>query len=934
MTIRFKCQCGMTWGIPDEHAGEEGRCPICKRTFRVPGKRKPITREGTTHASGEIVCAECGRRLPAREVIKVRDHVVCRACLEGGSTGDESVTDSQRLRQVLLEEAGSTARFEPPRRRKGRKRGPLIAIVATCGVLCVGALILLLIVLSGGEGAPPEGVISRPGPLDAAGSPGRGTAQPETSSGTAPEFPANVPPLPDALEELRSRFTGEVVVILKETEVRVPSPHGGKDRDTRPCPMIARVRCPDGAVWRFGITGLHVRDSGGDDWTYEEMKQAFGKNLKERMIKRLRDLGMDVRVSARGRAAASGLTLNVHVKYACAVAGFQVDLPLQTDLPRGTFGSTSGDYRELTLAPQGEDSLGTPVDAPEPEETFPYGLEVTLVSAEWRDGTRRLPSLKSVQWTPPRPRRMTALHTEIRLERMEGFRNPLTGETIGSGWTPDTRHAYVRYGDIDISDQIEDGCAFLAKGLVPPWDAWRRVWDLSATDEDVLVCHWEALMNLGVADDVAEVVASGTYGLPPISARALKRLMEQTDRAGWMREFLQSEAEPYREWAMINCVRLCDVRAAWILADILASRPEAISERARDAIRAAMESTDKAAWVRPFADVPSGSWRDRAVRNLARLNDRRSAKIFADWLAQPQRPTGEDLELVVCAVINTPATVALPHANSLIKAGRVARFAHLSEVSNCLLLDRGNAVRVLGWLLREGTEEQRIGALEQAAQAGFTECAPTVAALATSSAETDADMIANAVLALRKLAPERAADVLLALTRRLAQSAIGGDRVSPSYGLRRNRSFDTLADVVTGELARSGDPRAGPGLVKVLRSPDGTTRMAVIAALKVLDDPDTVEPLVAYRTELRTRKAKERDRDARDELKREHEAVCDALSTLGRYKSMLSEARTFFAHGKLNEARLRCEAIVRDKPACRLAAEARELLKKIEAAGR
>jgi len=89
MAIVVACTCGKRFSAKDEHGGKLAKCPACGRALVIPNPGAKATSQQSARKTSEgRPCVICGEQVPADEVARGQERILCKGCLPAGTRHD------------------------------------------------------------------------------------------------------------------------------------------------------------------------------------------------------------------------------------------------------------------------------------------------------------------------------------------------------------------------------------------------------------------------------------------------------------------------------------------------------------------------------------------------------------------------------------------------------------------------------------------------------------------------------------------------------------------------------------------------------------------------------------------------------------------------------------------------------------------------------
>ena len=365
------------------------------------------------------------------------------------------------------------------------------------------------------------------------------------------------------------------------------------------------------------------------------------------------------------------------------------------------------------------------------------------------------------------------------------------------------------------------------------------------------------------------------------------------------------------------------------VAEALAAEPDRLPKPSAGALASVLqEEHANPDWATPFLAL-SGPTADAALIGLTRQPTEANEKYFLQWVASPAGHSPESVQAACCALIDLGRPG--PEVNALIDTRAVRAFSEVRSPSGCLAFPPQTAQTVLDWLIRNGTEGQRVGAAAAVAEGNIEKLQEAVRQFVSQSLGPDPATISRLCKGIENAQSPFAFEILSSVAQRqLMETAVGDDFPPPALlssargPVAAVRFSRTVAGLVCAGLARFDKFEAGKVLMQLMQSPSPATRVCAVETLMALDDVDAS-------TDIRTRYEllSKQERNAYEQ--QEWELLNPAKNKLCRYYVPLLSAETAVKNGlNLKEVIQTCEDIIRENASPSVVERATELKRQAE----
>jgi hypothetical protein len=363
--------------------------------------------------------------------------------------------------------------------------------------------------------------------------------------------------------------------------------------------------------------------------------------------------------------------------------------------------------------------------------------------------------------------------------------------------------------------------------------------------------------------------------------------------------------------------------------ELLTAKPERLPRSSTEMLVSVLkEERCSPQWASPFLAV-RGPFADAALICLTRQAKEENQKDFLEWVTRPAGHSPESVEAACCALIDLGRPS--PEVNALIESRAVEEFSGVRSPRGSLAFPPQTAQIVLEWLIRNGTDSQRIGAVVAAVTGGKSkELQGEVRAFVSHSLRSDPQSLYALCKGIEKEQSPLAFDILSSVARQLMQSDAGDHFLPPAAFAEGNvppstmRFSRTVAALVCAGLARFDRFEAGKTLARLIQSPGPATRYCAIETLMTLDDVDASKEIRARFDFL-----SKQPRNAYEA--QEWELLNPLKNKLYRYDVPLLSAENALMNGvRTKEAIEICDRIIRENPSPTLVERARNLKSQAE----
>ena len=824
--------------------------------------------------------------------------------------GKSSAATELRIKTVadksgyaIAEDTTPPADFAKPQRRAKK----LVGMAAGVLVLLILFAVVIMYGLSGKKTPPPaKAVPLEQVVLEAAerrgSSPAKRApvvnAQPEVlppstaSPVSPPELAVPPPDMPPALKEAALALTDKALVEVEVAEA-------ASDSASPQTPILT----PTGDLM-LDMTNLHVRDKSDADASLQEMRTASRSAVFESVAAGLREKGLtpvEAGQSAPAKPGEPHSRLRIDLRATPAWAGFSFregpamnnSTPVQPGQPL---------RRQPRMRP--EHDIQFTRRGPSAPPSSPVRLWERLLSGGLTmdarftlDGNWSALAADDVQ--------AEALPCGLRLSIVR-----LVWE-VG-----DRTHALV--GRSAEADATLSGDAAEAGGALP-FHRPKQIREIQLTgrmapDRTCLISGFCQYEDVDLHDGAAEAgkLVAGLLAGP---------------EADWNTVWDGKAGRDPLAGACRNILRLDGGPA---LVEAMTAAPDRLPRPSADALAMVLKAKDSSPeWAIPFLALP-GPCGDAALIGLARQAKEENEKYFLQWVAAPKAHSPESVQAACCALIDLGRPG--PEVNALIDERTVNAFSEVRSPRASLAFPPQTAQTVLVWLIRNGTDSQRIAAVAAAVDGNVENLQDSVRAFVGRSLGSDPTTLCRLCKGIEKARTPLAFEILSLVAERQLLHSDAGDGFPPPETLPEaggppaaGRYSRTVAALVCAGLARFGRFEAGKVLEPLIRSPGPATRYCAIETLIALDDVDACADIRARFEEL--------GKQARNAYEQqEWELVNPVRNTLCRYYIPLLTARNSVKNGvNLKEAIETCEGIIKEDPSPADVKDAQELKRKAEA---
>ena len=320
---------------------------------------------------------------------------------------------------------------------------------------------------------------------------------------------------------------------------------------------------------------------------------------------------------------------------------------------------------------------------------------------------------------------------------------------------------------------------------------------------------------------------------------------------------------------------------------------------------------------------------DAALIGLARQAKEEDEKYFLQWAAAPAGHSPESIQAACCALIDIGRPG--PEVIALIDAHTVKAFFEVRSPRGSLAFPPQAAQTVLDWLIRDGTDRQRIAAVAAAVDGNIEKLRGSVQAFVGRSLGSDPAALCRLCQGIEKSQSPLAFEILSSVAQRQLMQSDAGDRFPPPAALSdeggpppAGRYSRTVAARVCAGLARFDKFEAGKVLAPLMQSPGPATRYCAIETLIALDDVDAA-PEIRARFDLLSKQS----RDAYEQ--EEWGLLTPIKNKLCRYDVPLLSADNAVKNGVNPKGVIEtCDNIIRENPSPTLVKRARDLKSRAE----
>jgi hypothetical protein len=756
------------------------------------------------------------------------------------------------------------------------------------------------------------------------------------------------PPLPSA-PELPPALKEAAGALANKARVEVEVDEAAAEAVAEQMPILT----PAGD-FMLDLTNLHVRDKNDNDESLQEMQSEIGSAVAESLAAQLREKGLTP-VETEASAAASSdepeSRLKVVIRATPAWAGFHfLEVPgtpaeavpfRPVPSPRPRPMPTPHRARRIQFTLSG----GPPPTPPVPVqlwdqllsggltlsarfradaawnwsataagegqgELVPCGLRLSIVQLIWQAGEREYDLIG-----PSDEAEASKTDTTLPADAEAGASGGQAGAVVPfhppkrihevqltAQMRPDRTcliSGFCQYDDVDLHNGAAEAGKLAAAFLASPEADWNALWNGKA-DRESLAASCRNVLRLDGGPAIAEILTADPDRLPKSSEGALASVLkEERGSSNWAIPFLGVNG-PCADAAMIGLAR------------------EANEENEEYFLE----------WVAPAAGheiSPRGRRSEPGARSRrpehSRLGGHSSGSIQA----------------ACCALIDLGRPA--PEVNALIDGEVVKAFSEVRSPRACLAFPPKTAETVLNWLLRNGTENQRIDAVAAVVERNIEQLHDLVQEFVSQSLRSEPVAICRLCKEIEKAKSPLAFEILSSVAERQLMQSDVGDRFPPwqsspqpagaagkpapplktGGALPAGRYSRTVAAVVCAGLARFDKFEAGKVLVQLLQSPGPATRYCAIETLIALDDVDA-SPDIRARFEVLNKQP----RNAYEQ--QEWELLNPTKNKLCRYYIPLLTAQNAVKNGiNLKEVIESCNGIIKENPSPTVVEQAKEL---------
>jgi hypothetical protein len=713
---------------------------------------------------------------------------------------------------------------------------------------------------------------------------------------SAPQPEAAAPELPTALKAVAQALAARTLVEVEVVEAAT-------DAAAERMPVLT----PAGDLM-LDATNVRIRGKSGAGDSIEELRSASRSAVYKSVAARLQERGLtpvEAGRSAAGNPEGSRSRLKVFISATPAWAEFSfrerpAPLSMIDDMP-----SQSGQpsqHRPTRFSSHRTDRALSHVSLAPPSE--PVKLWERLVSGGTRIGARfgfgtaqdwlaiptddlhgdPLPcglriSIVRVVWE------VSGQTYELTGRAAEADTTPFGNEAETGAASPFHRPKHLR--EVQLSGQMNPDRTFLLSGL----------------------CQYDDVDLYGGAEEAGKL-AAGLLGAPD---------------ADWQR-LLDGKAD--NDAIAAACRNILRLDGGPAIIEVLTAKPERLPRSSMGMLVSVLkEERSSPQWASPFLAV-RGPCGDAALICLARQPREENQKDFLQWVTTPADHSPESVQAACCALIDLGRPG--PEVNALIDSHAVKAFSEVRSPRGSLAFPSQTAQTVLEWLIRNGTDSQRIGAAVAAATGRNSELQGEVRAFVSQSLRSDPKTLYILCKGIEKEQSPLAFEILSSVARQLMQTD-AGDRFPPPAALAEGggppltgRYSRTVAALVCAGLARFDRFEAGKALVGLMQSPGPATRYCAIETLMALDDVDVSKEIRARFDFL-----SKRPRNAYEA--QEWELLNPLKNKLCRYDIPILSAENALKNGaRTKEVIEICDGIIKENPSPTLVERARNLKSQAE----